>query len=223
MKIIATSDLHIGAEDCNVNSLRKFLIEEAPKADVVILGGDVFDLWIGNLGSLISKNKKIVEAISRLKEVYWITGNHDSEAINLSPLIKKSITIQEKLVLTLSDNRKLIFTHGHEFDEELGKYYFWAKLGYQILNVFRRTWDFDLTDFHKSERYIKIVERHKEKSLETYNNYGIIMSGHTHVPYCEKHDELGGIYLINTGDWVESNSYVIIEDGKDPELITNYS
>ena len=49
MKLIAISDLHIGLEDCNAEALEAFLLEEASKADKVILCGDVFDMWIGDV------------------------------------------------------------------------------------------------------------------------------------------------------------------------------
>src|SRR4051812_19466072 len=82
MSLFAVSDLHIwGPDDPLYRSLLALLNERAGAGDVVVLAGDLFDLFIGGKKIFRDRYSEFFEALAtagqRGVEVHYIEGNHD--------------------------------------------------------------------------------------------------------------------------------------------------
>ncbi len=82
MSLLIVSDLHIsGADDPLYFSLLLILRERAVAGDIVVLAGDLFDLFIGNKPIFIQRYSDLFAALSEAGkkgvEIHYIEGNHD--------------------------------------------------------------------------------------------------------------------------------------------------
>ena len=65
MRIIVISDLHIGTEMCDVDAIYNFFNSDIIKEDdLLIICGDMFDLWISSVTKALSKSGKLKEVLS---------------------------------------------------------------------------------------------------------------------------------------------------------------
>src|SRR5690242_14977039 len=82
MSLFAVSDLHItGPDDPLYFSLLTLLRERAKAGDVVVLAGDLFDIFLGNKAIYTQRYSDFLKAVSsageRGVEIHYIEGNHD--------------------------------------------------------------------------------------------------------------------------------------------------
>jgi len=82
VKVFFLSDLHLD-NGTSVAALRfgRFLASEPQRGDILLLGGDIFDLLVGNKRVFRSRFapvlKAITEAGARGVQVHYLEGNHD--------------------------------------------------------------------------------------------------------------------------------------------------
>jgi len=218
--IISTSDFHLGHEMCRIKMIEDFLLEVAYKAETLILVGDVLDLWVKNIYTVLERNKRILELLSELPHVIWIKGNHDCEMECFKPLLKRNIKIVREYVLEMNKKR-ILFTHGHDFDRELQSFFWLAKIGAWIIDYLGKFIRFNISEnIYGKKNYQKILDEFKIQVLNKHgNDYDIIVTGHTHVAF---DDRTTNARLINTGDWVESDEcmYVIFKENEEPVIKT---
>src|SRR4051812_24373663 len=82
MNLFAVSDLHIsGPDDPLYSSLMSLLLDRASAGDVVVLAGDLFDLFVGNKEIFVERYASFLHALARAGkrgvEIHYIEGNHD--------------------------------------------------------------------------------------------------------------------------------------------------
>jgi len=82
MGILAVSDLHIhGADDPVYRSLLALIQDKAKPGDILVLVGDLFDLFVGNKKIYLERYaeffKAIREACGHGVKVHYLEGNHD--------------------------------------------------------------------------------------------------------------------------------------------------
>lgn len=82
MRVFYVSDVHLGSGQSE--AARRFVqfLEEVPEArDAVVLGGDIFDLFVGDKKVFRKKFASVLKAIRGAGErgvtVYYLEGNHD--------------------------------------------------------------------------------------------------------------------------------------------------
>jgi UDP-2,3-diacylglucosamine hydrolase len=81
-KLWVFSDLHLKSMSSPlVGAFLKALQEPSESDDVVVLAGDIFDLYVGNQNYFYSQFQPIFEALKRITDcqvpVHYIQGNHD--------------------------------------------------------------------------------------------------------------------------------------------------
>ena len=126
MKVIATSDQHLGYEKSDRDAFSKFLdtlATDLAPTDFVLLG-DVVDMWRRDASGVFLENHDIVRkilALSAKMNVYFVAGNHDYHVLRLvndsKPGRRYPIQFQSELVLTDGDYQYR-FKHGWEYDPE---------------------------------------------------------------------------------------------------------
>jgi UDP-2,3-diacylglucosamine pyrophosphatase LpxH len=155
--------------------------------------------------------------------VVYLIGNHD---FYIRDLIKEgninlgNILICDEYIYTTTKNEKILLVHGDCFDGFVATHkllYLIGDLGYElsmkinfIYNKVRKLfglnyWSFSAYMKKRVKNIIKFLTEYKKASMQLVKDKGCdsIMIGHTHSP-----DIIQGKYY-NTGDFVESCSYII--------------
>lgn len=119
LKVVVLSDIHYGSTGSLLSLDRMVDNINKQEADVVILAGDVFDNYIGNLS-----HDEFASAMNRIESklgVYAITGNHEFKLNSLEQIIYFYEGTQVKLLLdeeVVIDNIRLVgridYKHGRK-------------------------------------------------------------------------------------------------------------
>jgi UDP-2,3-diacylglucosamine pyrophosphatase LpxH len=244
MKICIVSDLHLAASDSvdnfgvkKIPTFLKFLdyIVKDQKVDILVLAGDIEELWQGPSG-ILTRTKKIHErynaifdALVRLPiKVVQLLGNHDSY------LGYKGF---QALFTYTYNSTNLIVLHGHQFDKietqtpALSRFLteLWGAVEFivspsvgssllQKIELFRESLR---AKKYKSAATLSSDEEFRVEALNyaKKSNANIIVIGHTHKGQVYYDNPKKMIYT-NSGSWVNSHSdYVIVDlDKQNVEL-----
>ena len=228
-RAVFISDVHLGSRHCHAAELADFLAGLRCKR--LYLVGDIVDLWwMAQRRALWdAAHNRVVEALHALRragtEIVYIPGNHDRPIRKFCGLALPAMRVRRRAIHVTADGRRLLVTHGDEFDnithfgtlqEKFGDWLYYRILtGNQLLNAVRgrfglRYWS--LSEFLKrrsgaAERYI---DRFVQACLDDARRRGLdgIVCGHIHRAALVKHEAL--VYA-NDGDLVESLSALVEE------------
>ncbi len=140
MNVYYCSDLHL-APGTNARSRRfvSFLQSIPQPGDLLLLGGDIFDLFVGNKKIFREQHAEVLAALSALAgrgvKVHYLEGNHD---FHMRAVFAGSSLIEvhaEDFGLQAND-KHIHLAHGDLIDPE--------DRGYRFLRWFTRTWFFRL-------------------------------------------------------------------------------
>jgi len=226
IKSLFISDTHLG----NKNSQPDKLLEILKKYEFenLFIIGDFLDLtslkrkfyWNQNHSTVI---QKILKLSRHNINIVYLIGNHDfyirdlikDENINLGKIL-----ICDEYIYTNIKKEKILLVHGDCFDGFVATHkllYVIGDFGYEIsmkinwlYNKFRKLfgmkyWSFSSYIKRKVKNVVKFLTEYKKASKQLIKNKNCdsLMMGHTHSP-----EIIQGEYY-NTGDWVESCSYII--------------
>lgn len=205
MKTYIGSDFHIGSESTNYYKLISFFEIVKNEADRFIICGDCLDLWRCPIGVIKlcepykSAYDKLLEVAETIPTII-IPGNHD---YNIGSLNLPNIEIRKPF-----HENDIFYTHGWEFDvnQRFGSYFYGVILKY-FPYLYQR--------FFKSPSEI-IENEYDEKSVgdpihAEANKFACkhqcaVVMGHTHDPVISDR-------VVDCGDFIDSLSYCIINDG----------
>ena len=240
---IIVSDLHLGTASAKTDWFLEFIDQHPCKT--LILNGDIVDGWALKRGSKWKKqHTKAVSKLLKLSaatDIIWIPGNHDeflSEFIGfeLGGIQIRNNYIVESPISSIREGihpryRYYVF-HGDIIDIFMLKYKWLSKIGSvgydwalwlnDIYNVWRK-WrgktyysiSKPLKQYVKSAvNYINDFETTAVKIAERHGCDGVIC-GHIHQ---EADKYIDGIRYLNSGDWVENMSAILISDTGHIEL-----
>jgi UDP-2,3-diacylglucosamine pyrophosphatase LpxH len=230
--IVVISDTHLGTFECHAKELFEYLDSIAP--EILILNGDIIDLWVGNKWTWNQMHtlfiKKILELVISGTLVYYIVGNHDEGLHSLSSIGLGNFYLCNDLILDL-ESKKAWFVHGDGFDVVVLHAKWLAKLGafgYSILVLLNRCINSLLASFGKErvslskrvkgsiKRAVQYVSDFEYAAAETAINkgYSYVICRHIHQPeikrFAASHSE---IVYMNSGDWVENLTALEYQDG----------
>lgn len=128
MKLIYVSDIHIRDErDPFYHRLLKLIQEKIESQDVLILGGDIFDLFIEKKEIFLNRYSEFLNLIKAKSDagtkIYYIEGNHDFHLSSVFSHYKNVKIIQTEIELTLS-GKKFYLAHGDLVDTDDHRYLF---------------------------------------------------------------------------------------------------
>lgn len=222
LRSVFISDLHLGAPHCHAEALAAFLARVQCRQ--LYLVGDVFDLhWLMKRRlAWTPACTRVLDSLQELArrgvEVIYIPGNHDGSLRRFCGLMIPGVKVRRRAIHETADGRRLLVTHGDEFDavvrfgsasELLGEWLYDRLLtGNRGLNRIRAHFGyryFSLANFLKrksaaAERYIA---RFRSAVLADVRRRGLdgVICGHIHRPDLR---EIDGLVYANDGDWVES-------------------
>lgn len=214
---VVISDIHLGSANSQAKTLVRFLddIRHGKLATRrLILNGDVFDSI--DFRRLKKHHWNVLSEIRKLSdeiEITWIIGNHDGGSDEISHLL--GVEVLEDLVVE-SGGRRVLFLHGHRFDEFITRYPLCTWLADQIYNTLQ--WIDPSHRFAKfAKRRSKTFLRNAEKifagavRLAEKHECEAVCCGHTHHADVR---EAGAITYYNSGCWTEKPChYLTLCDG----------
>jgi UDP-2,3-diacylglucosamine pyrophosphatase LpxH len=239
VNVIVISDLHLGTRDSKTNEIIEFL-DNTP-CNTLILNGDIIDGWALVRGSKWrKKHTKVVNKllkISETTEVIWVRGNHDEFLDDYIGFNMGNIKIVKNHVLNINkwitqdkfESKRYFVFHGDEIDIFMLKYKWLSKIGsigYDIAlwmntqyNRWRKFRGLKYKSISKplkqkvktATNYVNDFEITAARMAEYHGCQGVIC-GHIHQ---EMDRIIDNIHYLNSGDWVESMSAILIHhDGK---------
>lgn len=217
MRTLVISDVHIGSKGCQDLDLIELLKKES--YDRLILVGDIIDGWLfkkykkftGDQTKLIRRLLKI----SKKKEIIWIAGNHDE-------FLRKYIPLQIGNIKIVDEHTEngIWFCHGDKFDGvmKLRWLAFLGGLGYDLAIIIDRAmkkfgYRWSLSKYLKDNvkaavSFMTDFENEMCRQAEKRGCHSVVC-GHIHKP---DDKNINGIRYLNTGDWVENNSFIIMSE-----------
>ena len=233
------SDVHLGSRHSKTDRLLDFLTKLHKKSNpkrIVILG-DFVDGWKlqrswywNNESTLIIR--KLFSCIEEGTEIIYVAGNHDEflrQFCEEHRAVFGNIRITNEDCFVTKDGRRLLLTHGDQFDKVV-RYAKWLSIlgmiGYELLlhansivNRIRRWFKLPYWSLSKKIRrevkqavsYLSDFEHCLSDYAKTRGYDGVIC-GHIHHQEAKK---INGIEYYNTGDWVENCSVIVeLSDGR---------
>lgn len=210
------SDLHIGSKGCNTKAIINLL--KTVEYDRLILVGDIIDGWLFQRYKKFSaEHNKVIRKlfkISKEKEIIWISGNHDEFLRKYTPMQLGNIKIVDEFI-----EGGIWFCHGDKYDGIIKMHWLGmlGSIGYDAAIVIDRL----LKKINKKtslSKYLKdnvkaavsfmVDYEHEMIRQAKKRNCHTVICGHIHTPADKTIDN---IRYINTGDWIENQSYVLYE------------
>ncbi|MDD5382930.1 MAG: metallophosphoesterase [Candidatus Margulisbacteria bacterium] len=116
---LVISDLHLREyHHENTDDLLRFIWMAKRLNGRLILAGDTFDVWrAGGLEKCWINNTRVVNALTKLREVVLVAGNHDEFLVRLARrggiFANPNLKVAENYV---SEDKSVRIFHGHQFD-----------------------------------------------------------------------------------------------------------
>ena len=245
MKVIVTSDQHLGYANSDKVSFNRFLDELANDKDLthLVLLGDFVDMWRRDASGVFLEAHDTLAKILSLKakgvNVFYVAGNHDYHVLKLEG---STYGFQFRPSYSFSfGNTTYIFKHGWEFDPEQTPFLMEALChnfdnaeGADLSALWTDATNLpsdlkDLLEFHKTpEALAKHMLQPPEQRLQpgdvekrafaSLNPGEKLVFGHTHRPFVSSDGR-----VANSGSWVTDaeyhNTYVEL-DGETMKLFT---
>jgi len=224
------SDTHLGGKNIKSRELLDFLTRT--ESDYLYLVGDIFDLWQLRRKWYWPKiNNQIVDTIIKKAasgtKVVYLPGNHDAGLRSYDNSTFNNIEIHNEIVHTSANGEKFLVLHGDQFDCVVQQSKFLATIGsiaYEsLLNLNRRynkVRSYLGLEYHSISAFLKKkcksavnymgdFERVVLEAIESRQVQGVIC-GHIHHATIRT---MGDKLYSNAGDWVESGTALVENDG----------
>lgn len=212
---IIISDIHLGSDVCQAETLDKFLKKiDKLQPKRIIVNGDLFDCL--NFNKLPRHHWHILKDLRKLAkhtEVIWINGNHDGHYEYVSNLIGLEF-LQEYTFE--SEDKKVICLHGDKFDNFIQRYPMLTAFAdgiYWLMQKIDRTHSLAVYAKKNSKTFLRNSDRIKKEAVKYAKENGadIVLCGHTHFPETTLVD---GIWYGNSGCWTDKQcSYLTVYQG----------
>ncbi len=233
-RAIWISDIHLGTRGCKSDFLLDFL--RNTDAEYLYLAGDIIDGWSLRRSWFWDQNhndviQKLLRKARKGTKVVYIPGNHDEFARDYLGMMFGGIAIEENAIHILLDGRRLLVTHGDEFDAVV-RYAKWlavlGDLSYQAVlslnhwfNKLRRRmgypyWSLSAYLKHKVKNAVQFIEDFESMVVREASIHKVdgVVCGHIHKAELK---EIDGLLYCNDGDWVESCTALV--ETLDGELV----
>lgn len=224
VKALFISDVHLGSKGSRANELLQLLKQYKP--DELFIVGDFIDGWLLKRRTYWTQDyinviRKILSYSKRGTKITYVTGNHDDFLRDYSPFeLGENIQIVDDVVWN-----DYYITHGDLYDGVVKLKWLGVlgSVGYELaigLDILLRKFGYkkSLSSYLKKKvkravQFITTFERQMGYQAYIRGCKGVIC-GHIHTP-CKKTITVKDVLIdyINTGDWIESKSYVLYNDG----------
>lgn len=204
------SDLHLGS----VHSKEKNLLEmlENTDFDELILAGDIIEFLRKPI--FTNDTHAIFDYVNRLnKKIVYIVGNHDDALESFVDKQINKIYFTKQYDFVYADRRYRI-QHGDQYDNGLVKWRYTIEVISFVQNIIERVLGVDLTTWWAKKQIKKRKLKRIWDIVKWNDEVDVFVMGHTHNPevliWVDKYEKIKT--YINTGDWVDNCTYVLVKD-----------
>lgn len=224
------SDAHLGAADTEDDRQREsrllnFLKYVEDTGSSLYIVGDLFDFWFEYRTVIPRRYINVIFALKRLSDkgikIEYVIGNHD---FWLGDFFESQLGIlihHDPICLTI-DSKRYYVGHGDGLAKDDVGYRFLKKILRHPLNI--KLYRLLHPDFgYKLALFCSNLSRNHRAVKDNHSDYlsfarerfaegfdGVILA-HTHSPLeVTEHNKT----YINTGDWINNNSYAVLEEGR---------
>jgi UDP-2,3-diacylglucosamine pyrophosphatase LpxH len=231
-RTIFVSDMHLGTRGCQAALILDFLRHN--DADTIYLVGDIIDGWRFRKTRYWPQAhndviQKLLRKVRQGARMIFVPGNHDEFARDFIGQSFGGIEIVRNFVHVAADRKRYFVLHGDEFDVVVRNSKWLAHFGdwaYDTalfinthFNVVRRFlgfgyWSFSAWAKQKCKNAVNFIGSFEHELAAEAKRQGAdgVICGHIHCPAIR---EIEGVTYVNTGDFVESCSFVVEhEDGR---------
>jgi UDP-2,3-diacylglucosamine pyrophosphatase LpxH len=223
---IFLSDFHLGTRGCQAELILDFLRHN--DADTFYLVGDIIDGWRMRASFYWPQShndviQKLLRKVRRGARMVFVPGNHDEFARQFVGLSFGGVEILRNARMETADGRRFLVMHGDEFDVVVRHSKWLALLGdwaYDLalfvnthFNRVRRRFGFAYWSFSawaklKVKNAVNFIGSFEQALADEARRRGAdgVICGHIHHPIIR---DVNGVTYVNTGDFVESCSYVV--------------
>ena len=221
------SDFHLGTDACQAQALLDFLRHH--QAEKLYLVGDIVDGWNpGHSWCFDTVQQAVVEEVRAWlgsgTHVEFLPGNHDQARLDLVETLLGLLPHREELIHRTADGRRMLVTHGHQFDGSLtsgswlrGKQAYTIAL--RINQWYGHAWAQRSQRPHSLSAYLRHRVKQVVEYLTDFDDRAVfeavrrhhadgLICGHIHRA---EQRLIGPIWYINDGDWVQ-NCTALVED-----------
>jgi UDP-2,3-diacylglucosamine pyrophosphatase LpxH len=228
-RAVFLSDFHLGTKGCQAELVLDLL--RHVEADTIYLVGDIIDGWRLRSGWYWPQAhndvvQKLLRKVRRGARMVFVPGNHDEFARQFLGLTFGGIEITRDTIHVAADGRRYLVMHGDEFDvvvrhskwlAHLGDWAYDAALLINTrFNMVRRWFGFPYWSFSawaklKVKNAVNFIGSFERELANEARRRGVdgVICGHIHHPAVR---DIDGIVYVNTGDFVESCSFVVERD-----------
>jgi len=234
MRTIFVSDAHIKFNENQEDIQRRkrfldFLHSLKGNTDILVLNGDIFDLWLAWKHVIIKEYFSLLTALSELSQngtrIILTSGNHD---FWYSGFLKTQLNIEvcKNSFIESIEGKKFFVDHGDRYTKNDFRYHLFRsvirnKLVQKIFSLLHPDFALDIgiklsrssrsrrIPRHKREIMVNSLQQAAQKLLKSHD-YDFVIFSHSHVPVIFSAEH--GIYA-NTGDWVTHTSYLEFNKG----------
>lgn len=209
---LVISDTHLGSAYSKEKDLSDLL--DTIDYDELVLAGDIIEflrrpIFTESTSQIL---KKVLEAG---KKVIYIVGNHDDAFEQFVGTTVGGVNFVRSHDFDYC-GRHFRVQHGDQYDTGVVKWKYTIELISFFQNMIERVLGFDLTTWW-ANRQIKKRQLKRIWDLVKWNeDADVFIMGHTHNPevliWVDKNEKIKT--YVNTGDWVDNCTYVIIKDGQ---------
>ena len=225
-RTIFISDMHLGTRGCQASLILDFLRHN--EAENFYLVGDILDGWRMRASFYWPQEhndviQKLLRKVRRGARMVFVPGNHDEFARQFVGLSFGGIEIVRQAKYTTAEGKRFLIMHGDEFDVVVRHSKWLAFLGdwaYDFaifvnthFNAVRRRmgfpyWSFSAWAKLKVKNAVNFIGSFEKALADEARRRGVdgVICGHIHHPVIR---DVDGITYVNTGDFVESCSYVV--------------
>jgi UDP-2,3-diacylglucosamine pyrophosphatase LpxH len=218
--------MHLGTRGCQAALILDFLKHN--DADTIFLVGDIIDGWRLRAGWYWPQAhndviQKLLRKVRQGARMIFVPGNHDEFARQYIGLTFGGIDIVRNTMHITADGRRFLVMHGDEFDvvvrhsKWLAYFGDWAYdaalfVNTHFNNVRRffgfRYWSFSAWAKLKVKNAVNFIGSFERELAGEARRRGAdgVICGHIHHPTIR---DIEGVTYVNTGDFVESCSFVV--------------
>ena len=214
---VVISDIHLGSDNCQARQLVHLLDairHGSMPTKRLILNGDVFDSI--DFRRLKKQHWKVLSELRKLSddiEITWINGNHDGPAEIVSHLLGVTCTDEYGIQ---SGAKKILFLHGHRFDEFISRYPIMTWIADRFYNFLQRidkSHHFAKLAKKRSKIFLRCSQKIEQDAMRyaAKHGYDAVCCGHTHHAIA---NTAGPVQYFNSGCWTEKPcTYLTVQDG----------
>ena len=233
LDILVISDLHLGTYGSEADEVLAYL--DSINADKIVINGDFVDIMLFNKRFWPSSHMRVIkyflDLISKGKEIYYVTGNHDELMRKFLNFKIQNFKIVNQIVLDTDEGKVWIF-HGDVFDFSIQTQWLTKLAGflYDYMIIFnswinkkimrplgQKRLNFSKTIKLNVKTAVQYFANFEMKAAEVAqkNGYKYVVCGHIHTPKIESFNINGEqVIYMNSGDWLESLSSLEYVDNK---------